>query len=99
MTVLQSDLAAILRRLHGEVRDTLADLPPGSAQEIHGTNAKGDRQRTFDLAVDTTVRRFLEEEFDGGIVLSEESTEHRFGIAVPAEEVIGNIADDGIRPC
>ncbi len=83
MTVLQSDLATILRRLHGEVRDALADLSPDDAQEIHGTNAKGDRQRNFDLAADATVRRFLEEEFDGGIVLSEESNEHRFGLVEP----------------
>ena len=83
MTVLQSDLAAILRRLHGEVCDTLANLSPDDAQEIRGTNAKGDHQRNFDLAADATVRRFLEEEFDGGIVLSEESKEHRFGLVEP----------------
>ena len=83
MTVLQSDLAAILGRLHSEVRDALADLSPDDAQEIRGTNAKGDRQRNFDLAADATVQRFLEEEFDGGIVLSEESNEHRFGLVEP----------------
>ena len=83
MTVLQSDLAAILRRLHGEVRLAHADLSPEAAQEISGTNAKGDRQRSFDLTADTAVRRFLEGEFESGIVLSEESKEHRFGIVEP----------------
>ena len=81
--VLQTDLANVLRRLHGEVRDTLADLSLSSAQEIHGTNAKGDRQRNFDLAADAVVRRILEAELDSGIILSEESEEHRFGIAAP----------------
>ena len=83
MTVLQTDLAAILRRLHEEVRVALADLSPDDAQEIHGTNAKGDRQRNFDLAADTVVRRFVEKEFESGVILSEESKEHRFGIGEP----------------
>ncbi len=88
MTVLQSDLAAILRRLHGEVRDTLADLPPGAAREFHGTNTKGDRQQTFDLAADAAVRRVLEGELDSWISLSEESEEHRFGMDEPVYRFI-----------
>ena len=83
MTVLQTDLTAILRRLHGEVRVALADLSPDAAQEFHGTNAKGDHQQRFDLAADAAVRRFLEQEFDSGIIVSEESQEHRFGIVEP----------------
>lgn len=83
MTVLQSDFAAIFRRIHGELRCTLANLSPGGAQEFHGTNAKGDRRQAFDLAADATVRRILESELECGIILSEESEEHRFGIAEP----------------
>ena len=83
MTVIQSDLAAILRRLHGEVRNTLDDLSPGAAREFHGTNAKGDRRQAFDLAADAAVRRILEGEFESGIILSEESEERRFGSAEP----------------
>ena len=83
MTVLQTDLATVLRRLHAGVREALADLSTGRAREIHGTNPKGDRQQAFDLAADAAVRRILEGELDSGIILSEESEEHHFGRAEP----------------
>ncbi len=83
MTVLQTDLATVLRRLHAGVREALAGLSTSHAREIHGTNRKGDRQRAFDLTADAAVRRILEEELDSGIILSEESQEHRFGRAEP----------------
>ena len=79
MTVLQTDLATVLRRLHAGVREALADLSTGRAREIHGTNPKGDRQQAFDLAAAAAVRRILEGELDSGIILSEESHEHHFG--------------------
>lgn len=81
MAVLQTDLATVLRRLHAGVREALAGLSTSHAQEVHGTNPKGDRQRTFDLAADAAVRRILEGELDSGIILSEESEEHYFGKA------------------
>lgn len=81
--LLQTDLANVLRRLHAGVREALAGLSTSLAQEIHGTNAKGDRQRNFDLAADAAIRRILEAELDGGIIISEESEEYRFGIAEP----------------
>ena len=83
MTALQTDLARVLGRLHAGVREALTGLSTSYAQEIHGTNPKGDRQRAFDLAADAAVRQILEEEFNGGIILSEESQEHRFGRAEP----------------
>ena len=83
MTVLQTDLATGLKRLHAGVREALADLSTNPAQNIHSTNPKGDRQQDFDLAADAAVRRILEGEFDGGIILSEESEEHHFGRAKP----------------
>ncbi len=83
MTVLQTDLVTVLRRLHAGVREALARLSTSHATEIHGTNPKGDRQHAFDLAADAAVRRILEGELDSGIILSEESDEHHFGRARP----------------
>lgn len=83
MTVLQTDLATVLKRLHAGVREALTDLSTSHTHDIHSTNPKGDRQQAFDLAADATVRRILEEEFDSGIILSEESDEHHFGRAKP----------------
>ena len=93
MTVLQSDLATILGRIHAEVRDTLADLSPGGAQEFHSTNAKGDRQQAFDLAADAAVRRILEGELDSVVILSEESEEHRFGSGEPVYRFVVDPVD------
>ncbi len=83
MPVLQTDLATVLRRLHAGVREALEGLSPCHAQEIHGTNPKGDCPRAFDLAADAAVRRILERELDSGIILSEESEEHHFGRTEP----------------
>ncbi len=83
MTVLPTDLATVLRRLHAGVREALARLSTSHATEIHGTNPKGDRQHAFDLAADAAVRRILEGELDNGILLSEESEAHHFGMAEP----------------
>ncbi len=83
MRVLQTDLGALLRRLHAGVPEALAGLSTSNARQIHGTNSKGDRQQSFDLAADAAVRRILEGELDSGIILSEESEEHHFGRAEP----------------
>ena len=93
MTVLQTDLVTVLRRLHVGVREVLAELPPSHARDIQGTNPKGDRQRAFDLAADAAVRRILEGELDSGIILSEESQEHRFGRAEPAYRFVVDPVD------
>ncbi len=92
-TLIQTDLVAVLKRLHGGVREALAGLSTHRSQESHGTNSKGDRQQAFDLAADAVVRRILGEELDSGIILSEESTEHRFGIAAPIYRFIVDPVD------
>jgi myo-inositol-1(or 4)-monophosphatase len=50
---------------------------------VLGKNAKGDQRRGFDVAADMAARRFLEQEFSAGIILSEESDDHRFGDTEP----------------
>ena len=73
----ESAVPGILANLHRELRQKLQaekDRPdPGRK------NAKGDIQRSFDLAADECVRRYLEREFPAGVLLSEESDERRFG--------------------
>ena len=73
----ESVVPGILANLHGEVREELQawkDRPdPGRK------NAKGDIQRSFDLAADECVRSYLERAFPAGVLLSEESDERRFG--------------------
>ncbi len=73
----ESAVPGILAILHGELRQELQawkDRPdPGRR------NAKGDLQRSFDLAADEYVRSYLERAFPAGVLLSEESGERRFG--------------------
>ena len=73
----ESAVPGILAILHGELRQELQawkDRPdPGRR------NAKGDLQRSFDLAADEYVRSYLERAFPAGVLLSEESGEKRFG--------------------
>jgi myo-inositol-1(or 4)-monophosphatase len=73
----ESDVPGILAILHAELRQELQawkDRPdPGRR------NAKGDLQRSFDLAADEYVRSYLERAFPAGVLLSEESGERRFG--------------------
>jgi myo-inositol-1(or 4)-monophosphatase len=93
MTILQTDLATLLKRLHAGVREAFAGLSTGLAREFHGTNPKGDRQRGFDLVADAAVRRIVEEELDSGIILSEETEEYRFGAAEPAYRFVVDPVD------
>ena len=73
----ESAVPGILAILHGELLQELQawkDRPdPGRR------NAKGDLQRSFDLAADEYVRSYLERAFPAGVLLSEESSERRFG--------------------
>ena len=82
MSGIEGDIARILVRLHAEVRRTLTTSRVDRAQ-VFGKNRKGDRQRTFDVAADLATRRFLENEFNCGLILSEESDDYRFGQAEP----------------
>ncbi len=79
-------------RLHAEVRRTLTTSSVDRAQVL-GKNRKGDRQRSFDVAADLATRRFLENEFDCGLILSEESDNHRFGEADPVYRFIVDPVD------
>ena len=73
----ESTVPGTLANLHGELREKLQawkDRPdPGRK------NAKGDIQRSFDLAADECVRSYLERAFPAGVLLSEESEERKFG--------------------
>ena len=98
MPAVQSDIAKALLRLHTEVRRTLANQLAGAGSDVESTqllgkNRKGDRQRGFDVAADVAVRRCLEEEFGSGIILSEESEDHRFGETAPAYRFIVDPVD------
>ena len=77
----ESAVPGILANLHGELREELQawkDRPdPGRK------NAKGDIQRSFDVAADECVRSYLERAFPAGVLLSEESDERRFGRGEP----------------
>lgn len=74
------DLRGILVSLHTRALERLADAAEGPPT---GTNPKGDTQRPFDVAVDEALKRALEDAFESGIVLSEESGECRFGNGRP----------------
>ncbi len=82
MATTESVIASVLVRLHAEVRRTLAASSIDRTQLV-GKNPKGDRQRAFDITADVAVRRFLENEFENGIILSEESDDYHFGHAEP----------------
>jgi len=72
-----SAVPGILASVHGELRRELRasqDRPDAGRK-----NAKGDIQRSFDLAADECVRSYLERAFPAGVLLSEESDERRFG--------------------
>ncbi len=77
----ESVVPGILAALHGELRRALRELKdiPDSGRK----NAKGDIQRSFDLAADECVRSYLERAFPAGVMLSEESDERRFGTGTP----------------
>ncbi len=66
-------MLALLERLHHEYQAHF-DRPrfQGVSEATVGVNAKGDRQRHFDVAADRWVRGWLTEHCDSGIVESEE---------------------------
>ncbi len=87
MATIESAIASVLDRLHAEVRRTLT-ASSASRTQLVGKNRKGDRQRVFDITADAAVRRFLENEFENGIILSEESDDYHFGQAEPDYQFI-----------
>ncbi len=73
----QSRIPEVLAPLHAELRKELQawkDAPDPARR-----NAKGDLQRSFDLAADEYVRSYIERAFPAGVILSEECSERRFG--------------------
>ena len=78
--VLDKDIIELLDALYTEYRDHLAGIMrrvDGSA--VTGYNAKGDRQRRFDVLIDEWVRDWLTRQGVDGVVLSEELDDVEFG--------------------
>lgn len=73
----QSPIPEVLARLHLELRQELQASK--HAPDPGRRNAKGDLQRSFDVAADEYVRSYLERAFPAGTILSEECSERRFG--------------------
>lgn len=77
---LDKDIIEILGVLYTEYRDHLAGIMrrvDGSA--VAGYNAKGDRQRRFDILIDEWVRDWLIRRGVQGVILSEEFDEVTLG--------------------
>ena len=69
------EMLVLLRRLHAESPQGLDQIRPGLDQrETVGVNAKGDDQKRFDVAADEWIRQWLSEQFESGVVESEERT-------------------------
>ena len=68
-------IMALLRQLQADSLQVLNQVRPGLDQaETVGVNAKGDDQKSFDIAADEWIRRWLSEHFESGVVESEEQT-------------------------
>jgi len=66
-------LGGIFRR----VREVLATRADGFL-DLRGVNAKGDRQKAFDVLVDRTIRDYITNVFgDSAAIVSEESRDHQ----------------------
>ncbi len=77
---LDKDIIELLDVLYTEYREHLAGIMQhvdGSA--VTGYNAKGDRQRRFDVLIDEWVRDWLTRRGVHGVVLSEELDDVEFG--------------------
>jgi len=64
---------ALLRQLQVDSRQLLDQAQPGlDHSQTVGVNAKGDKQKHFDIAADEWIRQWLSEHFESGVVESEE---------------------------
>ena len=78
--VLDEGLIKLLDSLYTEYREHLAGIMErGDGNAVTGYNAKGDRQRRFDVLLDEWVRRWLSRRGVDGLVLSEELEDGEFG--------------------
>ena len=70
------DILALLLQLQAGVLQVLEQLRPGLDRPgAVGVNAKGDLQKPFDLAADAWIRQWLSQQFESGVVESEEQTD------------------------
>jgi len=80
--VLDKDIIELLDALYTEYRDHLTGImQSGDGNAVTGYNAKGDRQRRFDVLIDEWVRDWLSRRGVDGVVLSEEIDDVEFGAA------------------
>lgn len=69
------EVLALLRQLQVDSLQLLDRVRPGLGHgEAVGVNAKGDDQKSFDIAADEWIRQWLSEHFESGVVESEEKT-------------------------
>jgi len=67
---------ALLRQLQSDSLQVLEQVRPSLDQgEAVGVNAKGDDQKSFDVAADEWIRQWLTTHFESGVVESEERTD------------------------
>jgi len=78
--VVDKDIIELLGSLYMEYRDQLAEIMKrGDGNAVTRYNAKGDRQRRFDVLIDEWVRDWLTRRGVDGVVLSEELDDVEFG--------------------
>ncbi len=74
-------MLTLLRQLQADSLQVLEQLRPELSQgKTVGVNAKGDDQKSFDIATDEWIRQWLTTHFESGVIESEERTnEFKFG--------------------
>lgn len=78
--ILDGEIVRLLVSLHTEYQDRLTEIMQlGDANAVTGYNAKGDRQRGFDVLIDEWMRDWLTRQGADGVVLSEELDDVEFG--------------------
>ena len=77
---VDKDIIELLNSLYTEYRDHLAGIMQrGDGNAVTGYNAKGDRQRRFDVLIDEWVRDWLTRRGVDGVILSEEFDDVELG--------------------
>ncbi len=67
------EVLALLRQLQADSLQVLDQVRPElDDRQAVGVNAKGDKQRDFDIVADEWIRQWLSEHFESGVVESEE---------------------------
>ena len=69
------EMLTLLRQLQADSLQVLEQVRPELGQmKTIGVNAKGDGQKSFDIATDEWIRQWLTTHFESGVVESEETT-------------------------